>query len=139
MKVVVCHDLMNGIMFNNRRTCHDVNQRKHLKQLINGANLYMSEYSYKKFSDIFPDAKIVHDVSSIKDDEFFWLENDLFNLNLDDVDEFIVYVWDNTFPSDFDFDYINNNFDKFSLIELGEFKDSIGDKFFVKKYLRKQR
>lgn len=137
MKVIVCHDLLNGIMFNKRRTCHDINQRKHLRELINGSNIYMSDYSYKKFSDIFPDAKITDSVTDIKENEYFFLENDLFDLNCELVNEFIVYKWDNSFPSDFDFNYIEENKEKFDVIDLGEILDSQGDKIFVSKYLKK--
>ena len=50
MNVIICLDQNNGMLFNNRRQSGDRIVRKNILEYINGAKLYMDEYSFKQFS-----------------------------------------------------------------------------------------
>ena len=51
MNVIICLDQNNGMLFNNRRQSRDRIVRKNILEYINGAKLYMDEYSFKQFSE----------------------------------------------------------------------------------------
>lgn len=49
MKVIVCVDNRNGMMFNHRRQSQDRGLRKRLLELTGGKKLWMNAYSQKQF------------------------------------------------------------------------------------------
>ena len=62
MNVIICLDQNNGMLFNNRRQSRDRIVRKNILEYINGAKLYMDEYSFKQFSEDKADNIVVCDI-----------------------------------------------------------------------------
>ena len=65
MNVIICLDQNNGMLFNNRRQSRDRIVRKNILEYINGAKLYMDEYSFKQFSEDKADNIVVCDMLKI--------------------------------------------------------------------------
>ena len=101
MNVIICLDQNNGMLFNNRRQSRDRIVRKNILEYINGAKLYMDEYSFKQFSEDKADNIVVCD-------------------NFSNVeDKLIVYRWDKIYPADVSF---GMNKIKLNLTETLEFQ-----------------
>ena len=49
MKIIVCVDNQNGMMFNHRRQSQDRVLRKRILELTGGEKLWMNAYSQKQF------------------------------------------------------------------------------------------
>ena len=50
MKIIVCVDNQNGMMFNHRRQSQDRVLRKRILELTGGKKLWMNAYSQKQFT-----------------------------------------------------------------------------------------
>ena len=75
MNVIICLDQNNGMLFNNRRQSRDRIVRKNILEYINGAKLYMDEYSFKQFSEDKADNIVVCDnFSNAEDSDFCFVE-----------------------------------------------------------------
>lgn len=52
MKIIVCVDNQNGMMFNHRRQSQDRVLRKRIMELTGGKKLWMNAYSQKQFLQV---------------------------------------------------------------------------------------
>ena len=52
MKIIVCVDNQNGMMFNHRRQSQDRALRKRILELTGGKKLWMNAYSQKQFLQV---------------------------------------------------------------------------------------
>ena len=52
MKIIVCVDNQNGMMFNHRRQSQDCVLRKRILELTGGKKLWMNAYSQKQFLQV---------------------------------------------------------------------------------------
>ena len=52
MKIIVCVDNQNGMMFNHRRQSQDRVLRKRILELTGGEKLWMNAYSQKQFLQV---------------------------------------------------------------------------------------
>ncbi|WP_288682418.1 ribonuclease Z [uncultured Eubacterium sp.] len=118
MNVIICLDQNNGMLFNNRRQSRDRIVRKNILEYINGAKLYMDEYSFKQFSEDKADNIVVCDnFSNVEDSDFCFVEKQ--NINTEQINKLIVYRWDKIYPADVRFDMDNV---KLNLTETLEFQ-----------------
>ena len=75
MNVIICLDQNNGMLFNNRRQSMDRIVRKNILEYINGAKLYMDEYSFKQFSEEKADNIIVdNNLENATEHDFCFVE-----------------------------------------------------------------
>jgi len=118
MNVIICLDQNNGMLFNNRRQSRDRIVRKNILEYINGAKLYMDEYSFKQFSEDKADNIVVCDnFSNAEDSDFWFVEKQ--NINTEQINKLIVYRWDKIYPADVNF---GMNKIKLNLTETLEFQ-----------------
>ncbi len=118
MNVIICLDQNNGMLFNNRRQSRDRIVRKNILEYINGAKLYMDEYSFKQFSEDEADNIVVCDnFSNVEDSDFCFVEKQ--HINTEQINKLIVYRWDKIYPADVNF---GMNKIKLNLIETLEFQ-----------------
>lgn len=102
MNVIICLDQNNGMLFNNRRQSRDRIVRKNILEYINGAKLYMDEYSFKQFSEDKADNIVVCDnFSNAEDSDFCFVEKQ--HINTEQINKLIVYRWDKIYPADVSF------------------------------------
>ena len=110
MNVIICLDQNNGMLFNNRRQSRDRIVRKNILEYINGAKLYMDEYSFKQFSEDKAD-------NNVEDSDFCFVEKQ--HINTEQINKLIVYRWDKIYPADVSF---GMNKIKLNLTETLEFQ-----------------
>ena len=118
MNVIICLDQNNGMLFNNRRQSRDRIVRKNILEYINGAKLYMDEYSFKQFSEDKADYIVVCDnFSNVEESDFCFVEKQ--HINTEQINKLIVYRWDKIYPADVSF---GMNEIKLNLTETLEFQ-----------------
>ena len=118
MNVIICLDQNNGMLFNNRRQSRDRIVRKNILEYINGAKLYMDEYSFKQFSEEKADNIIVdNNLENATEHDFCFVERQ--EVRIEEINKLIVYRWDKTYPAD---KYFNMDDIKCNLVETLEFQ-----------------
>ena len=106
------------MLFNNRRQSRDRIVRKNILEYINGAKLYMDEYSFKQFSEDKADNIVVCDnFSNVENSDFCFVEKQ--HINTEQINKLIVYRWDKIYPADVSF---GMNKIKLNLTETLEFQ-----------------
>ena len=128
MKLIVCLDDNNGMMFNNRRQSRDRILIENLLELCKGETLYINEYSAKLFTE--NSVVICEDFNSVAKGYIF-AENTL--PNEENLNEIIVYKWNRVYPAD---TYFNISLDGWILTETTEFVGSSHEKITREIYVR---
>lgn len=128
MKLIVCLDDNNGMMFNKRRQSRDKIQIENVLELCKGEKLYANEYSAKLFPEnsveIFEDIEVVSD-------GYCFAENILVDEEF--VEEIIVYKWNRLYPAD---TYFNIDLENWNLTEAVDFEGSSHEKITREIYVR---
>ena len=93
MKLIICLDDNNGMMFNNRRQSKDCEVRKRILSIVGTDKLWMSEYTATQFEES------VEVCSDVQQADYIFAENP------DDVvgmifDQIIVFRWNRKYPGD---------------------------------------
>ena len=103
MKIIVCVDDNNGMLFNKRRQSKDSVQLENLLKLVGDGKLWVNEYSYGLFPH---NDNIICDndyMSKANDDDYCFIENAV--EEIDRADTIIMYKWNRTYPSDVKFPF----------------------------------
>ena len=128
MKLIVCLDDNNGMMFNKRRQSRDRVLVENVVEFCKGEKLYIIEYSAKLFPENSVD--IVENPAEI-DDGYCFAED--FTANEENVDEIIVYKWNRVYPADTHF---NIELANWNLTESVDFEGSSHEKITREIYRR---
>ena len=128
MKLIVCLDDNNGMMFNKRRQSRDKVLVENILEVCKGEKLYTNEYSLK----IFPEntVEIFDDIENIGN-SFCFAED--FAVNEENVEEIIVYKWNRLYPAD---TYFNIDLAGWNLTEAVDFEGSSHEKITRERYVR---
>ena len=135
MKIVVCVDKSNGMLFNQRRQSQDRLLRMKLLSIINERKLYLNSYSAKQFED--HEKLVVCDdfLSIAGKDDYCFVENTEIASN--DVDEVYVFRWNRDYPAD---TYFSLDLDsEFKKVKSEHFEGSSHKKITLDIYNRLQR
>ena len=128
MKLIVCLDDNNGMMFNKRRQSRDRVLIENVLELCKDEKIYTNEYSGKLFPEdsveIFGDIEDVGNAYCFAED---------FTVNEEYVDEIIVYKWNRLYPAD---TYFNIDLENWSLTETIDFEGSSHEKITREIYRR---
>ena len=97
MKLIVCVDDFNGMMFNHRRQSQDRFLRERVLRLVGEAPIYMTPYTKRQFEDA--DNIIVADAPPKSSPEayYFWEDGEV---DISSFDGVIVYRWNRHYPAD---------------------------------------
>lgn len=128
MKLIVCLDDNNGMMFNKRRQSRDKVLVENVLEFCKGEKLYTNEYSAKLFPE--NTVEMFESIDNIEDGYCF-AEN--FTVNEEYVEEIIVYKWNRLYPAD---TYFNIEPEKWNLVETVEFEGSSHEKITRERYVR---
>lgn len=128
MKLIVCLDDKNGMMFNKRRQSRDRVLIENILELCKDEQLYANEYSAKLFPE--NSVKICEKPEDIENGYFF-AEN-IFP-NEENYEEIIVYKWNRVYPADV---YFSILLEKWSLTETIDFEGSSHEKITREIYVR---
>lgn len=128
MKLIVCLDDKNGMLFNKRRQSRDKILIENVLELCKGERLYTNDYS----ATLFPENSVVicENMNEIQNGYIF-AEN--FTVNGEKIDEIIVYKWNRVYPAD---TFFNISLDKWNLTETTEFAGSSHEKITREIYVR---
>lgn len=123
MKIFICLDDDNGMMFNNRRQSRDGKVVEDVIKTVGGNILFTDEYSKNLFKDF--ENVIVAD--EFQDDGFFFVENRDIEEFCEKISVLTVYRWNRKYPNDFALSF--NIKDKgFKLFETSEFEGNSHEK-----------
>ena len=128
MKLIVCLDDNNGMMFNKRRQSRDRVLIENALEFCKGEKLYTNEYSAKLFPE--NTVEMFENIEQIGN-SFCFAED--FNVNEEYVGEIIVYKWNRLYPAD---TYFNIDLKNWSLIESVDFEGSSHEKITREIYRR---
>ena len=83
MKIIICLDDNNGLMFNNRRQSRDSTIIDNIFEIIGSANLYINDFLEK-----------------CQKDDYCFVENADFEKHIDKINTIIIYRWNRSYPFD---------------------------------------
>lgn len=119
MKIIVCVDQNNGILFNQRRVSSDKSIFNDIKK--NNYKIGISEYS----KDIFDDNEVDYQVIDNGNFYDYIFVEDYNYQKLDNIDEIIVYNFNRKYPSDYK---LKLNFDDYQIVNNYDFVGNSHDK-----------
>ena len=117
MKVIVCLDDINGMLFNKRRQSRDVKILEDIATLT--TNLWIGSFSEKLFENVSFQTHIDDSfLSKANDGEYCFIEHEKLLPHLDKIEQLIIYRWNRNYPSDFKIDL---NLAEWTLIDTLDF------------------
>lgn len=125
MKLIVCLDDNNGMMFNKRRQSRDKILTENVLEICKGEKLYTNEYSAK----LFPENTV--EICGNPENGYCFAEN--FIVDEEYVDEIIVYKWNRLYPAD---TYFYIDLENWNLTETVDFEGSSHEKITRERYVR---
>ena len=134
MKIIVCVDKKNGMLFNFRRQSQDSALRDRVIELSKNSKLWMNNYSAEQFNfnpEIFVSENFIKDAGVW---EYCFIENT--EIPQEGIEEIIIYKWNRNYPADvfFTFDFKNNGFKKKSSTDFsGNSHEKITEEIYIKK------
>ena len=133
MKIAICVDKSNGILFGGKRLSQDSILRNKLIELAGNGKLCMNEYSAKQFES--------HDMLQVREDfllsagqnDICFVEN--VEIPMDKVSEVYLFNWNRDYPADtyFEFEPKESNFKR---IKKEDFVGSSHKKITLEVYRR---
>ena len=135
MKIIVCCDDNNGILFNNRRVSQDIKVTNRIIELTKGSTLWMDNYSYSLFSKMETVNINVSEniMSEANDGEYCFVEKENIHLFEQNVEEIILFRWGRVYPSD---KVLDINLQEWHLKQVEEFSGNSHDKITMEVYER---
>ena len=133
MKLIVCLDDQNGMLFNGRRLSKDSCLRKRILEVTQSEILWMNGYSAKQFADVEQVWKVDEDfLREAQPGEYCFVENVDISACTERVEELIVYRWNRLYPSDTVFPF--GKFSHWSKVSSFEFLGSSHEKLTEEVY-----
>ena len=119
MKVIVCIDDGNGMLFNKRRQSRDRVLTETLLNMVGDENLYIAPFSALLFENANKEV-IIDDncLDKATANEYCFIENKKLAPYKDKITSLIVYKWNRRYPTDFRLDL---DISKFEMVEVTEF------------------
>lgn len=133
MKLIVCVDENNGMLFNNKRQSRDRVLIEHIIDLVKNKKIWMNKYSENLFKFKIEYNLFENNFESIGDEDFCFIENISPKLLEEKTDELIIYNWNRTYPADMYFDIC---LDDWILKSENEFEGFSHEKITQKIYTR---
>ena len=104
MKLIVCLDNQNGMLFHHRRQSSDMAVCRRMLELAGDCSLFMNSFSGYLFADFSGNIQIRDDFLEIAGpDDFCFLENMDIVPYLDRVTKVYVFRWNRDYPADMRF------------------------------------
>ena len=111
LKIIVCIDKNNGMMFNRRRQSRDRLVIEDLEKHLSGETLWIAPYSEPLFKDSGIHYAVSEDPIAAAGDGYCFLEDRSPAAQLP-ITEVILYHWNRTYPADLTFDFDMKAFKK---------------------------
>lgn len=111
LKIIVCLDKNNSMLFNGRRQSQDSVLRSKIMEFTSGSTLRMNEYSGLQFSE-YPNIEISDSfLSDALEGDFCFIENVAIP-DISSIEEVYIFRWNRDYPGDqfFDLDIASHGF-----------------------------
>ena len=129
MKLIICIDDNNGMMFNKRRQSKDSAVRADIAAEVGADTLWMNPYSAKQFEDT-SELKIQVDENFLKKGDWCFAESAVGGVSPEQI---IVYKWNRVYPADVHFDL---DLSGYKLERTAEFAGSSHEKITKEVYVK---
>ena len=103
MRIIVCLDERDGMLFNKRRQSSDMTVCRQILEQAAGAGLRMNPYSAKLFSDLDPQIAGSDDFLEKAEDAWCFVENADITPYISQITAITIYRWNRRYPSDVKF------------------------------------
>jgi len=135
MKVIVCIDDCNGMLFNKRRQSRDRVLIADVVSNIFGGNLLITKFSEKLFEEFEIDSFFISEdiLEEAEHEDYCFIEDKALAPYADRIDELIIYRWNRKYPADTYLD-INPAALSLRLISTTEFAGSSHEKITKEVY-----
>lgn len=102
MKVIVCIDDCNGMLFNKRRQSRDRVLIADVVSNIFGGNLLITKFSEKLFEEFEIDSFFISEdiLEEAEHEDYCFIEDKALAPYADRIDELIIYRWNRKYPAD---------------------------------------
>ena len=130
MKVIVCVDDGNGMLFNKRRQSQDRVLRDDVQKMAAGQKLWMNAYSARQFQEgsqtgenfkenLKGNLVVAEDfLEQAGEKDFCFGENEKLLPHRDRIREMVVYRWNRSYPGDF---HLDLDLSQWKLVQTTEF------------------
>lgn len=130
MKVIVCVDDGNGMLFNKRRQSQDRVLRDDVQKMAAGQKLWMNAYSARQFQEgnqtgenfkenLKGNLVVAEDfLEQAGENDFCFVENEKLLPHSDRIREMVVYRWNRSYPGDF---HLDLDLSQWKLVQTTEF------------------
>ena len=125
MKLIVCLDDKNGMLFNHRRQSRDRVLIENLERLVDGETLYLMPYSESLFLNRRLCYRVTEDPFTDVGDAYCFLETVDPAPYKDMIPEIVMYRWNRHYPSDL---WFTLNLEDYYLTERVDFVGSSHEK-----------
>ncbi len=122
MKIFVCLDDSNGMMFNHRRQSRDIKVIEDMICSVGDKELMLNRYSKNLFEDVGSNMNLFCSdrfLDEASQDMYCFVENEQLCPYEERIQEIIIYRWNRMYPSDMKLDI---NLDAWILKETTEFE-----------------
>lgn len=136
MKVIICIDDNQGMLFNKRRQSRDTKVIEDIAVLT--SELWISPFSEKLFDGMPFEKKLQTNVDEMflckaEACEYCFVETKMLLPHIDRINQLIVYKWNRKYPSDFKLDL---NLNEWKLIETIDFVGNSHEKITREIYVK---
>ena len=102
MKVFVCVDDNDGMLFNNRRQSRDQKVVEKIREIVGKEKLWIKEFSKAMFEE----SVVVDDalLDQAGQDDYCFIENEHLSPYEEKIDVIYVFKWNRVYPADFKLD-----------------------------------
>ena len=127
MKLIICLDDENGMMFHGRRLSQDRLLRRDILKGLGSGTLWMNEYSAKMFAaDQNENIRVSEEfLRQASGQDFCFVENIPLLAVEPQIEQLIIYRWNRRYPSDQKLDL---NLERWRMTEMREFPGSSHEK-----------
>lgn len=132
MKLIICIDDNNGMMFNKRRQSKDAAVRADIASEVGTHRIWMNSYSAKQFTDT-PNLTICVEEDFLKhaaEGDYVFMEEKVTEI---DPEQLIVYRWNRLYPADV---YFNFDLSAYKQERSSEFTGTSHEKITKEVYVK---
>lgn len=139
MKIIICIDDKNGMMFNKRRQTKDSAVRKDISEMVTTSRIWMNAYSAKQFYSESDRMNIAIDEGFMDkaENDYCFVENILLKPYISQIQQIIIYYWNRQYPADLFFD-IDVKTSDWEMIQQKQFIGTSHDKIRKEIYIQKR-
>lgn len=136
MKIIVCLDNKNGMLFNERRQSRDRMVIEDIMASHPREKIYMNSYSKSLFLK-YPDQMEVDEnfLNKLSEDQVGFVENLSLELYKEKITSLIIYKWNRDYPAD---RYLDVSLNEWELISTVEFAGYSHEQITKETYSRKE-